>query len=95
MVRLILETNCNMGGCRTAFESIFSPRVLFLRRLNKSLFFNSDHNDNRLFRDWKMIIYEEFLNSDKCFWLLIVRCSDSAVVKNKFNLINNKCVIKN
>lgn len=42
-----------------------------------------------------MIICEEFLNSDKCFWLLIVRCSDSAVVKTKFNLINNKCVIKN
>lgn len=43
-----------------------------------------------------MIIYEEFLNSVKCFWLSIVKYSDSAaVVKNKFNLINNKCVIKN
>lgn len=43
-----------------------------------------------------MIIYEEFLNFDKCFWLLIVKYSDcAAVVKNKFNLTNNKCVIKN
>lgn len=42
-----------------------------------------------------MIIYEGFLNSDKRFRLLIVKYSDCAVVKNKFNLINNECVIKN